>query len=120
MGRSAGLGVRRARARPTPGRTHLKYAAAEHWSICMTLLTRYLALRRHDSDPRQQRQCVKQFNEGIAVLKQLNQEEVSGKNITDDDRLAVYETATTAKTMSVQELEEYTHKVERHATIAHA
>ncbi|CAK0883645.1 unnamed protein product, partial [Prorocentrum cordatum] len=120
MGRAAGLGVRQVRARPTPGRAHLKYAAAEHWSICTTLLTRYLALRRRDSDPRQQRQCAKQFTEEIRVLKELNQDEVFGKNIADDEKKAVYETAPAVKTMGVQDLEEYTHKVERHATIAHA
>eukprot|EP00959_Pyramimonas_sp_CCMP1952_P012239 258234-Pyramimonas_sp.AAC.1 len=79
VGRACGLGSRLTKARPSPGRAHMRFAPAEHWGVCTTLAGRYLALRLHRTDFRQQRKCLKDLEAQLSTLKALPQDEVFGK-----------------------------------------
>eukprot|EP00959_Pyramimonas_sp_CCMP1952_P404962 8487441-Pyramimonas_sp.AAC.1 len=54
-GRGGGFAIRWQRSKATPGRTHMKYQAAELWSIMGVLIARYAPLRSNGTDNMQQR-----------------------------------------------------------------
>ncbi|CAK0811743.1 unnamed protein product, partial [Prorocentrum cordatum] len=65
--------------RSTPGRAHMRNEQAEWWGLVSTLVTRYVALVRNDSDPHQAAQCVVKARHLIEQLDGKSDELFFGK-----------------------------------------
>eukprot|EP00959_Pyramimonas_sp_CCMP1952_P230477 4817997-Pyramimonas_sp.AAC.1 len=73
MGRAAGMGARSSKARPTPGRAHMRCAPAEHLHL------HHAAPRARHNDFRHQRQRGKGLDEQLHCMKAMDQETLRGR-----------------------------------------
>eukprot|EP00959_Pyramimonas_sp_CCMP1952_P313317 6557961-Pyramimonas_sp.AAC.1 len=83
QGRAAGFDIRWVRAKPTPGRTHMRYGPAEEWSILAVDLVRYQSLLANGTDGQQQRMCVTRIQKQLAVLRGYPPKDAFSKNVTE-------------------------------------
>ncbi|CAK0863323.1 unnamed protein product, partial [Prorocentrum cordatum] len=90
-GRAPCFDVQWAKARSTPGRTHMKFGPAEQWGILNAILIRYQALRSNDTDGRQQAKCLAEARAQGKVLRGMDQRQVFGKKHGDTAQQRFYE-----------------------------
>ncbi|CAK0876765.1 unnamed protein product, partial [Prorocentrum cordatum] len=119
-GRAAGMGSRTVKTKATPGRARMKYAPAEHWGVCTTLLSRYLALRLHHSDFRQQRSRVKELQAQVHSMGTMDQEAVFGKKVQQEERSPVDEQVGRLGSLTTDELKRVLARFERFQAAAQA
>eukprot|EP00959_Pyramimonas_sp_CCMP1952_P004253 89501-Pyramimonas_sp.AAC.1 len=81
----------------------MRFAPAEHWGACTTLVGRYLALRLHHTDFRQQRKCLKDLEAQLSILKALPQDEAFGKKVLEMERQEAYELGASLGSLEVQQ-----------------
>eukprot|EP00959_Pyramimonas_sp_CCMP1952_P080956 1691172-Pyramimonas_sp.AAC.1 len=120
LGRAGGLGSRLTKARPSPGRARMRFAPAEHWGVCTTLVGRYLALRLHRADFRQQRKCLKDLVAQLSTLKALPQDEVFGKKVLEIERQEAYELGGRLGSLEVQQVQALFARFEKYHALAQA
>ncbi|CAK0811448.1 unnamed protein product, partial [Prorocentrum cordatum] len=106
--------------RATPGRAHMKYAAAEYRGICATLAARCRALRATCTGPGQQRQCLAELCKEIQNMKCLDQGEAFGKNAAQQGMAWAHEEALNLENRSPGEVRKYLGAIERHHAVARA
>ncbi|CAK0879616.1 unnamed protein product, partial [Prorocentrum cordatum] len=82
-GRAPGFGIRWIRAKPTPGRTHMRYGPAEEWSTLAADVVRYQSLVVNGTDVKQQSMRVKRILRQIGVLRGISHKDAFSKHDTE-------------------------------------
>ncbi|CAK0823486.1 unnamed protein product [Prorocentrum cordatum] len=113
-GRASGFGIRWIRAKPTPGRTHMRYGPAEEWSILTTDLVRYQSLVVNCTDVKQQSMCVKRILKQIGVLIGIPHKDAFSKHVTETSSNMYFHMAEDILDLDVGQLANLVAQTEEH------